>query len=520
MNCLPRRLAIFVFSLVLVGSLPVLCFSATKSKTALVIGNSTYQSAPLRNPANDARDIANLLKRLGFQVTLKVNANRRSMHTAINAFGKELRNSSVGLFYYAGHGIQVQGQNFLIPVGAVLESESDVEFEAINAGRVLGKMQDADNNFNIIILDACRNNPFVRSFRSSASGLAKMDAPNGSILAYSTAPGAVAADGKGRNGLYTSKLLKHMSAPDMKIETMFKKVRIDVAKASGKKQTPWESSSLMGDFYFNLERKGKPTANRAIKVTKQRPKPIQDPRNFNAEEEAWKVIVNSQEIEDFELFLEAYPDSRFRAAARLKMQQLKRRQNAARMTTASIAPTVPPPAKKTTATFPVTAPRSGSRKTLAIIPWKPVSAYWNQTVVRAIEKRLQNTGLFDLAFSFYDVDREFEARRISEKDIIAAGVVNHTDEFWTRSGPWGKIKPRVGPIVEIGKYLKVNAVLICSVNIQAVDPPSGTVAMYLINIPDGKLYSVSGYQQEFDEKGNTFSARLSKELFDKISRNK
>lgn len=160
----------------------------------------------------------------------------------------------MGLFYYAGHGIQVKGRNYLIPIGAAIESESDVKYESVDAGRVLGKMEDAGNSLNVIILDACRNNPFGRSFRSSDKGLAKMDAPTGSILAYATSPGSVAADGQGRNGLYTSALLKHMMTPGLTIERMFKQIRIEVVGASGKKQVPWEASSLMGDFYFNAQR--------------------------------------------------------------------------------------------------------------------------------------------------------------------------------------------------------------------------------------------------------------------------
>ena len=228
--------------------------SATDRRIALVIGNGAYKSAPLRNPVNDATDMADALERLGFSVSLKTDANQRNMKQAIRAFGKQLRKGGVGLFYFAGHGVQVKGSNYLIPIGAQIESESDVEYEAVDAGRVLGKMEDAGNNLNIIILDACRDNPFGRSFRTGNRGLAKMDAPTGSILAYATAPGSVASDGPGRNGLYTSALLKHMVTPKLKIEDIFKKVRIDVIKNTELKQVPWESSSLTGDFYFNPER--------------------------------------------------------------------------------------------------------------------------------------------------------------------------------------------------------------------------------------------------------------------------
>lgn len=222
---------IFVFIFVL----PPLSFSAKERRIALVIGNSAYNFSPLRNPVNDAKGMAIALKKLGFSVTLKTDADQRSMKESIRLFGKKLRSGGVGLFYFAGHGLQVKGRNYLIPVGAKIESESDVEYEAVDAGRVLGKMEDAGNGLNIIILDACRNNPFGRSFRSAEKGLAKMDAPTGSILAYATAPGSVASDGPGKNGSYTSSLLKQMMTPGLKIEDVFKQVRIDVLKESENK---------------------------------------------------------------------------------------------------------------------------------------------------------------------------------------------------------------------------------------------------------------------------------------------
>ncbi|MBL7218006.1 MAG: caspase family protein [Desulfobacteraceae bacterium] len=235
--------------------IPHLSFSAQESRTALVIGNGSYESAQLRNSVNDARDMTNALRSLGFTVIYKQNAKQRDMEKAIRNFGKRLRkHGGIGLFYYAGHGMQINGRNYLIPVDAEIETESDVGFEAVDAGRVLGKMEDAGNDLNIVILDACRDNPFARIFRSVTQGLARMDAPTGTIVAYATAPGSVAADGMNKNGLYTSMLLKHMTTPGLRIEEFFKRVRIDVMNESGTKQVPWESSSLTGDFYFNPAR--------------------------------------------------------------------------------------------------------------------------------------------------------------------------------------------------------------------------------------------------------------------------
>jgi hypothetical protein len=236
-------------------SLSNLSFSAQEQRTALVIGNGSYESAQLRNSVNDAKDMTEALRNLGFTVIYKQNAKQKDMERAIRNFGKKLRkHGGIGLFYYAGHGMQIDGRNYLIPIDAEIETESDVKFETVDAGRVLGKMEDAGNGLNIVILDACRNNPFARIFRSVSQGLAKMDAPTGSIVAYATAPGSVAADGVSENGLYTSMLLKHMATPGLGIEEVFKKVRIGVMNESGKKQVPWESSSLTGDFYFNPTR--------------------------------------------------------------------------------------------------------------------------------------------------------------------------------------------------------------------------------------------------------------------------
>lgn len=221
-------------------------------RTALVIGNGAYKTAPLKNPTNDAQDMADALRGMGFDVTLKLNATHREMEEAVRAFGVKLKQGGLGLFYYAGHGVQVAGENFLIPVDTKVDAEADVKFGALNAGMTLARMEDAGNDMNIVILDACRTNPFARSFRTTEQGLARMDAPKGSLIAYATAPGRVAADsgGTGRNGVYTGFLLRHMRTPGLKVEEALKRVRADVVLATKDKQVPWESSSLIGDFYF------------------------------------------------------------------------------------------------------------------------------------------------------------------------------------------------------------------------------------------------------------------------------
>ena len=224
------------------------------TRTALIIGNGKYKSAPLKNPVNDAKDLANVLKKLGFEVNLKTNTDKRTMLKAISEFGKKLRDAQVGLFFYAGHGMQVNGINYLIPIGAYVTEKTDVEIEGVDARRILGRMETAGNDVNIIFLDACRNNPFHRSFRSANNGLAKMDAPKGTFIAYATSPGSLAADGAGRNSPFTENLLKNISEPNLLIENLLKKVRNGVLRETEDKQMPWQASSLTGNFYFNPQK--------------------------------------------------------------------------------------------------------------------------------------------------------------------------------------------------------------------------------------------------------------------------
>lgn len=224
----------------------------SQSRVALVVGNASYSKNFLKNPVNDAKAFARALAETGFDVTLKTDTTKKEFTQAINAFGRKLQKGGTGLFYYAGHGIQVHGRNYLLPIDMKIESESDVEYEAVDAGRILGKMQDAGNRLNIVILDACRDNPFVRGFGSAGSrGLAQMDAPTGSFIAYATRPGAEASDGDENHSPYTAALLKHIKEPELSIEHFFKKVRKDVITRTQGKQVPWDSSSLVGDFYFS-----------------------------------------------------------------------------------------------------------------------------------------------------------------------------------------------------------------------------------------------------------------------------
>ena len=228
--------------------------NAQEKRIALVIGNNNYEYAtPLQNPVNDADAIAKNLKALGFEVLHFTNLDQKGMKQAIDVFGEKIKNYEVSLFYYSGHGIQLNGYNYLIPVDANLGTEEDAEYDCVDAGRILSKMELSGTKTNIIILDACRNNPFVKSWSRSfkKTGLAFMDAPTGSLIAYSTSPGNIASDGNGKNGLYTSYLLNSMVNPELNILQVFQNVRKNVREASNGKQVPWESTSLENDFFFN-----------------------------------------------------------------------------------------------------------------------------------------------------------------------------------------------------------------------------------------------------------------------------
>lgn len=227
-----------------------------EKRVALVIGNSRYRSQPLKNPANDAQDIANRLKSLGFKVFLETDLSLNQMRRAVRRFADEYARSDVGLIYYSGHGVETNGSNYLIPINADVKREYELTEQAYPASQLtqmFETMQNAGNKerMAILILDACRNNDLPRGWRSVGKGLARMDAPKGTFISFATAPGAVAFDGDGRNSPFTKYLLLTLDRPNLSIEKVFKEVRVGVVKETKNAQVPWESSSLMGDFYFN-----------------------------------------------------------------------------------------------------------------------------------------------------------------------------------------------------------------------------------------------------------------------------
>ena len=220
-----------------------------EQRVALVIGNADYDTyGDLRNPVNDARAMRDVLQQRRFEVMYLENGNWKEMLKILRVFGDKLDNGGIGLFFYAGHGITVDGKNYLIPVDADIAAHDEVRYQSIAVDQVLAKMESSGNRLNLVILDACRNDPFERG---DGGGLAPLDAADGMYIAFATAPGKTAFDGKATNGIFTGALLAHIREP-VPVEEVFKRVRADVKRTTQDKQVPWTSSSIVGDFYFTL----------------------------------------------------------------------------------------------------------------------------------------------------------------------------------------------------------------------------------------------------------------------------
>ena len=225
----------------------------SRFRTALIIGNAHYPDQPLKNTINDADSMATALRKIGWDVMSYSDLTQEQMDEVMTHFTSKLKTKGgAGLFYYAGHGIQFEGNNYLIPVDAKIKKASDVKYKGVNIGELIDRLDDAKNYTNIVILDACRNNPFGSKSRGlKDGGLAPVNAPARSFIAFSTSPGATASDGDGSNGLYTQELLKAMRVKGQQIEDIFKNVRRNVRTQSGNAQVPWETSSLEDKFILN-----------------------------------------------------------------------------------------------------------------------------------------------------------------------------------------------------------------------------------------------------------------------------
>jgi hypothetical protein len=255
--------------------------------------------------------MADHLTRMGFDVTLKVDASRAEMIETIRAFGGKLaKQKGAGLFYFAGHGAQLAWRNYLIPVDAKIKDVAEVDAQAVDMDTLLESMTRAKNPMNLIILDACRDNPFGGNVEIQQKGLSQIDAPPGTFLAYATAPGNTAADGLGANGLYTEHVLKEIDAPAAKLEDIFKRVRLNVRLQSKGQQIPWESTSLEQDFYFQPPKEVK---NLSLTETEQQ---------FQEEFALWESIQTSREPGPLEDYLRRYPSGKFSELAQFRLDRV------------------------------------------------------------------------------------------------------------------------------------------------------------------------------------------------------
>jgi uncharacterized caspase-like protein len=319
-------------------------------RVALVIGNSHYGAdiGSLPNPVNDAGLMAQALQQTGFTVIKVTDADQKKMKRAIAEFGDKLNQAganATGLFFYAGHGVQVNGTNYLVPIGAQIDKAADVDIESVSADTVLQQMEFAGSRVNIVVLDACRNNPLQRGMRSITRGLAPMDAAQGTFIAYSTAPGSVAADGSGSNSPYTKALAKTIVQPGVGIEEAFRDVRASTMQATGDKQIPWDSSSLTAPFYFKQA-----AASQSVPAgSPPAPKPSAAAYSVDSDKAVWDGIKDSRDAADYRAYLAQYPNGLFVNIAKSRLAQYG--EGVARSETTP----APPPAAQP-ATEPAAAP--------------------------------------------------------------------------------------------------------------------------------------------------------------------
>ncbi len=292
-----------------------------EQRIALVVGNSQYgdEIVNLANPANDANLIGAALRRVGFDVKIVLDADQRTFKIAIRDFYERLIAAgpdSTALFYYAGHGLQVSGKNYLVPVQAVISAEADVDLEAIEADVVLRQMGYAGARVMVVILDACRNNPLTRGFRSGTRGLARMEAPSGSYVAYSTAPGDVTVDGTGDYSPYAAALAEAIAVPGDSIEDTFRNVRVSVAAQTGNKQVTWDYSALTAPFYFVPQEEKEPAQVAATS-------PASATTDADFEMTFWNSIKDRNDPEEFEAYLSQFPNGKFAPLVELKIKKLR-----------------------------------------------------------------------------------------------------------------------------------------------------------------------------------------------------
>lgn len=286
-----------------------------EKRVALVIGNSAYQNvARLDNPTNDAKLMANTLRGLGFTLvggSAQIDLDKAKFDSAVQSFGNQLLGANVALFYYAGHGVQVRGSNYLVPVSANPTREADVDFQMVDVALVLRQMEGSGTMLNLVILDACRNNPFGgRGLRAASGGLAQIRAAAGTLISYATQPGNVAQDGDDGDSPYTKALVTSMREAGRGIFDVFNQVGLMVKARTGGSQQPWLSSSpIDGQFFFVP-----PGSTVTITTPAEKPKAAR----LDADTIYWQSIANSTRPAEFQAYLRKFPNGRFSDLARLR----------------------------------------------------------------------------------------------------------------------------------------------------------------------------------------------------------
>ncbi len=299
--------------------------AAHAGRVALVVGNSAYASRPLDNPVNDARAVAGQLRALGFRVVKRENLRIREIGATLRDFRSQIKAGDEVVFFYAGHGLQVNGANYLPAVDAEIHGEEDVPLNSLNLASVLSMLEESKAGVKLLFLDACRDNPYTRSFRSAAgSDLGKVgSAPSGTLIHYATRPGSVAADGKkGGNGLYTEHLLQWLSTPNIPIEAMHKRVAVGVESASRGVQEPWSEGQLKGEFYFVKTTTAASVASPAANT------PTETRQGSTTEVVFWNSVKDSDSPEELQAYLTQYPNGTFAELARVRLARLQPKQAA------------------------------------------------------------------------------------------------------------------------------------------------------------------------------------------------
>lgn len=302
--------------------------SCWASKVALVVGNSSYSDRPLKNPINDAELMQSTLKKLGFEVTVLKNADRKAMLNGLRNFEKKAKDSELAVFYFAGHGTQIYGNNYLIPVSSNIKSESDVVDEAIDAGSVLKRLEDSRAKVGLIILDACRDNPYSGSSRSSSRGLSRMNAPSGTIVAFSTAAGQTADDGPRKNGVYTEQLAKNLLISDLDIREIFDRTAKAVEYLTEGRQRPREDIALREKVYLSAINSSIPNINSFQSesltfdnvpiITEVEPQQV----DVFIESEAWALAKKRDTEQAYRSYLEHFPNGQYASVASMALKGL------------------------------------------------------------------------------------------------------------------------------------------------------------------------------------------------------